>query len=380
MPSARSVLHVYSGNLFGGVERMLIALAGLDAVDCRHHFALCFEGKLSRALQARGAPVEFLGPVRLRKPLSVLRARAALKRLLRARHFDAVVCHSIWAYCIFSSIVARVGGAPILFLHDVPDPKSWFYRWAWRSPPALCIANSAYTAKLLANLRSPVPVRIVQPLVYPPRAFGVTETENLRAQLGGKSGDVIVLHASRFDEGKGHRNLLRALHATRDLPTWRCWFAGAPQRPHEQALKQELLQMVDSLGIAERVSFIGHRDDMEAVLAACDVYCQPNEIAETFGMVFIEALYAGKPVVGSALGGTLEIVTPDCGLLCAPAAEPLAEALRRLLEDAQLRQQMSKSGPARAAQLCGLEQFCARFRAAIELASDTFAFQRRWGP
>src|SRR4051812_28716192 len=108
MPSALNVLHVYSGNLFGGVERMLISLARLDTPD-RQHFALCFEGKLSRALQTEGAPVEFLGPVRLRKPIGVLRARRALERLLSAREFDAVICHGIWSYCVFGSTVARAG-------------------------------------------------------------------------------------------------------------------------------------------------------------------------------------------------------------------------------------------------------------------------------
>jgi glycosyltransferase involved in cell wall biosynthesis len=367
MPSALNVLHVYSGNLFGGVERMLISLAALDAAEFRHHFALCFEGKLSHALQAEGVPVNFLGPVRLRKPLGVLRARTALGCLLRTRDFDAVVCHGIWSYCIFASAVARAGRAPILYLHDIPDPENWFYRWAWRRPPALCIANSAYTAKLLTSMRSPVPVRIVHPLVNPPRAIDPGVVRELRAQWGANPQDVIILQASRLDSWKGHRNLLEALGAMRDVPGWRCWIAGAPQRPGEETYKRELVRLIDSLGIVGRVAFIGHRDDMETVLAACDVYCQPNETPEPFGMVFVEALYAGKPVLGSALGGALEIVTPDCGVLCAPGAE-LTAALKRLVDDSGLRNQMSKAGPARAAALCGPEQFRSRFREALEAA------------
>ncbi len=83
-------------------------------------------------------------------------------------------------------------------------------------------------------------------------------------------------------------------------------------------------------------------------------------------MVFVEALYAGKPVLGSALGGALEIVTPDCGVLCAPGVELLTAALKRLLADSGLRNQMSKAGPARAAALCGAEQFRSQFREALE--------------
>src|SRR4051812_19464317 len=116
MPGTPNVLHVYSGNLFGGVERMLISLATTSSQLYRSEFALCFEGKLSRALQAEGASVSFLGPVRLSRPLSVLRARKRLAGLLSERDFDAVVCHSIWGYCIFANVVTRAQKEPILYL------------------------------------------------------------------------------------------------------------------------------------------------------------------------------------------------------------------------------------------------------------------------
>jgi len=352
--------------MFGGVERMLISLATLDASQSSPHFALCFEGRLSYALQEADAPVTFLGPVRFRNPLSVLRARRELARLLRARKFDAVVCHSIWIYCIFASPVARAGHAPILYLHDIPDPKNTFYRWAWRRPPALCIVNSKATAAPLEQLRPPVRVRIVHPLVNPPPPIDPTAIQQLRAQWGVRFEEIVILQASRFDPWKGHRNLLQALGTMRDVPGWRCWIAGAPQRPHEETYRRELGRMIESLGIAERVSFIGHRDDMDTTLAACDVYCQPNETPEPFGMVFVEAMYAGKPVVGRALGGAVEIVTTECGILCPADAGALTAALRRLLEDGQLRKQMSEVGPARAALLSGPEQFSKHFRAALE--------------
>ncbi|HKO47017.1 MAG TPA: glycosyltransferase [Polyangiaceae bacterium] len=366
MPNSLNVLHVYSGNLFGGVERMLISLARLDGSRSPPHFALCFEGKLSRALQEDGAPVTFLGPVRLRQPLSALRARRALARLLRSHSFDAVVCHSIWVYCIFASIVARAKHAPVLYLHDIPDPKNAFYRWAWRRPPALCIVNSRATAEPLEQLRPPVPVRIVHPLVIPPRQPHPNAVQQLRGQWGVSNEELVILQASRFDSWKGHRNLLQALGTMRDVPGWRCWIAGAPQRPQEEVYRRELVALIDSLRIADRISFIGHRDDMETALAACDVYCQPNETPEPFGMVFVEAMYAGKPVVGRALGGAVEIVTTDCGILCPPGAAALSAALRRLLVDSQLRKQMSAGGPARATELSGPEQFNAHFRAALE--------------
>lgn len=368
MPNALKVLHVYSGNLFGGVERMLISVAALDATESPPHFALCFEGKLSRTLQEKRAAVTLLGPVRLRHPLSALRARRALARLLRAERFDRVICHSIWTYCIFASVVARAGLARILFLHDIPDPRTAMYRWAWRRAPALCIVNSKATAEPLARLRPAVLVRTVHPLVGPPPASDPAAVAKLRERWGARPDNVVILQASRFDSWKGHRNLLHALGAMGDLPGWRCWIAGAPQRPEEETYRQELVALVAALRIQDRVSFIGHRDDMETALAACDIYCQPNETPEPFGMVFVEAMYASRPVVGRALGGALEIVTPECGVLCAPGAESLSAALKSLVTDSDFRERLSHAGPVRAAALCGPEAFHAQLASALASA------------
>src|SRR6185437_13559866 len=64
------LLHVHSGNLFGGVETMLLAFA-----ECRgpleHRFALCWDGRLAAELRAHGAAVEILGATRARYPLSI---------------------------------------------------------------------------------------------------------------------------------------------------------------------------------------------------------------------------------------------------------------------------------------------------------------------
>jgi glycosyltransferase involved in cell wall biosynthesis len=360
------ILHLYSGNLYGGVERMLILLPELDAADCEHHFALCFEGKLAQVLRARGAAVEILPEARVRNPLSVWRVRATLSRLLAKQRFDAVICHSIWVYCVFAAAVTRAGYARILYLHDFPDAKNWYYRWAWRNPPRLCIANSNYTAQATATLRPSVPLEVVYPLVNPPPTTSTALVHDVRSRLGAAPQDVVILLASRLAPLKGHRNLLRALHMLEDIEGWRCWIAGAAQRPEELSYQRELEQQIDALGLAKRVSFIGHRDDMEAILAASDIYCQPNETPETFGIVFVEAQYAGKPVVTTALGGALEVLTEQSGILCPPGADHVASALRRLLEDEQLRSRMSAAAPARAAQLCGKEQFSSHLRNALK--------------
>jgi glycosyltransferase involved in cell wall biosynthesis len=362
------ILHVYSGNLFGGVERMLISLAGLRGSDFQHAFALCFEGRLATALRKADAQLSILPAARIARPLSVLRTRAALKRQMRAGNFDAVICHGIWSYCVFGPAIAQAGRRPVLFLHDAPEPKNIFYRWAWLNPPELCIANSRYVADLAAAMKPRVAVAVVHPLVPVPSAVDLERVRELKAGFAVRLQEVVILQASRLDPWKGHRKLLMALHSLRHLTGWVCWIAGAPQRPQEEDYLRELSARVDALGLTGRVQFIGHRDDMETVLGACDIYCQANETPEPFGMVFIEALFAGKPVVGSASGGTLEIVSPDCGILCGASGDELSHALARLIENAPLRTAMSACGPEHAGTVCGASRFTSSLRDALRSA------------
>jgi glycosyltransferase involved in cell wall biosynthesis len=92
---------------------------------------------------------------------------------------------------------------------------------------------------------------------------------------------------------------------------------------------------------------------MPAVLAASDVYCQPNLEPEPFGLSLVEAMYAGLPVVTTAAGGALEIVDETCGELpTAGDAAGVAEALRRLIDDPARRARLGAAGQQRAGELC----------------------------
>jgi glycosyltransferase involved in cell wall biosynthesis len=99
--------------------------------------------------------------------------------------------------------------------------------------------------------------------------------------------------------------------------------------------------------------FLGQRTDVARLLQAADVHCQPNTGAEPFGLAFVEALYAGVPVVTSDLGGATEIVTPACGVLVAPGdTAALTAALQALMDDPARRATLGAAGPARARALC----------------------------
>ena len=94
------VLHVTSGNMYGGVETFLATLARESALvpEMDSEFAVCFEGRCSQELESLGHRPHLLGRVRLSRPHTLIRARRALTSLLRRTAYDVVVCHQPWPY------------------------------------------------------------------------------------------------------------------------------------------------------------------------------------------------------------------------------------------------------------------------------------------
>lgn len=349
------VLHVYSGNLYGGIETLLVTLARYRELcsAMEPHFALCFEGRLSEQLVAAGAPVYRLGSVRVSRPVSLWRSRRLLGDLLRQKRFDVVVCHSAWSQAIFGPVVRSVGLPLVFWLHDATDGRHWLERWARRTPPDLALCNSRFTAGTLPNMYPRVRTEAVYcPVGSPNGSYSQADRATLRAELNTSDEATVIIQVSRMEIWKGHALHMQALGILRDLPGWVCWQVGGVQRPHEVKYLEGLKNMASRLGIEERVRFLGQRSDVPRLLAAADIYCQPNTGPEPFGIALLEALYAGLPVVTTALGAAMEILEPSCGIRVPVEAEALSQALERLIFDPAERARLGAKGPIRATALC----------------------------
>ena len=354
MPDSIRVLHVYSGNLYGGVERMLATFASLrDGVEgMRQAFALCFDGQLAREIEASGCPLYRLGEVRLSRPLSVRRGRQRLRAALDAERPDVVVCHSSWSQAVFGPVVRHRRIPLVFWLHDAVTGRTIVDRMAKWTRPDFAVCTSRFAGETLGRLWEHLPSRVVYPPVPPPDTASV-DRPDVRAALDTPAADAVILQASRMEPWKGHRVLIQALETIHQVGGWTCWIAGGAQRPQEEAHLAEMYALARQLGIAHRIRFLGHRGDVRALMAAADVLCQPNLGPEPFGIAYVEGMYAGIPVVATAIGGAREIVDPRCGVLV-PPDDPaaLGEALRELVLDPALRARLGAAGPAHARALC----------------------------
>jgi glycosyltransferase involved in cell wall biosynthesis len=347
-------LHIYSGNLFGGIESFLVTLARHDGKigTTRSEFALSYEGRLSQELQRVGAKVHRLGEARLRRPWSVVAARHRLKRLLRSGAYDLVISHAPWVQALFGSVPPSIGMPQVYWQHDAAKGRHWTELGATLSKPDLVICNSVFTQGTLRTLfRSAPSVVCRYPVEVTTVQLSQEERKAVRHEMGVAQDDVVVIQTSRMQQWKGQLRQLRALSRLRDIRGWISVQVGGPQRPSEHAYFNEVVATARRLGIEDRVRFLGQRDDVPRLLAAADVHCQPNEGPEPFGIAFVEALAAGLPVVTMDIGAAREIVTSDVGLL-AGSETSLSEALHAVISSPDLRRKLAAAAPARARVLC----------------------------
>ena len=355
-PRPLSVLHVHSGNLFGGIERaILTCVENLHlAPSIRFEFALCFMGKFSEELAATGQTIYKLPEVRVRNPFSIVAARRNLARLLEEKQYDVVLCHSPWSHAIFAPVIRRAGTPELFWAHAHFNGKHWLERWARKSKPGFVISNSDYSDQSVTRVFPGIPHQVLRcPVNTKSVVLSAAERSGVRMEFKTPDIAVVIMQVSRMESGKGHEELLcAAANFPKDL-SWYIWFVGGAQRDEERKYVEHLKAVADKLGLIERVRFVGQRNDVPRLLAAADLLCQPNASPDSFGLVFVEALSQALPVLTFAMGGAAEIVDDTCGVLVRPGrTDELASQLAHLIVDGDLRCRLGNAGPARAKVLC----------------------------
>ncbi len=277
--------------------------------------------------------------MRLSRLASVANVRRGLLRLLADSRPDVVVTHGPWVHSVFGPAVREAHFPLVLFLHSPPAAR-WLDLLARWTTPHSVIVNSKFTLSRSGWWIRGVPAFVC---TYPFKDSGPRSRTDVRAELGIPAETVVVLQASRLDPYKGHRLHLEALSRLKANKNWHALFVGATQRGHEGYLRS-LERQRERLGLGSRVRFLGHRTDVDSLMGSADVFCHPNIAPEPFGLVFVEAMHAGIPVVATRFGGAEEILAQGGGRLVLPEAQALAGALTELIADPHLREELGRAG------------------------------------
>lgn len=330
----------------GGAEYVLIQLS--EELRRRGHTIIPVGpdrgmGWLDRVLREKGFETEKFS---LRRPLD-LGCLRGMVRMLRRTQVDLVHAHE-FTTAVYGAAAARIVGKPyVITMHGAQTVlNAWRRRaalaWAFKGSRATVGVSDDTTMYMertlklrpgiVTTVRNGIPVR-------PGSGAGV------RAELGIEPGEVLFVAVGNLVPRKGHRVLLEALKplAGPDAPPWRLAIAGRGKQ------KEPLQQLAAELGIAGRVHLLGHRDDIPDLLAAADVFVMPS-LWEGLPLAILEAMFAGKPVVASAISGIPEAIESGVQGHLVPAgdAPALSRALRELLVDPSRRTAFGAAGRRRA--------------------------------
>jgi D-inositol-3-phosphate glycosyltransferase len=217
---------------------------------------------------------------------------------------------------------------------------TWMYsklsRW-------ICLTNRM-KQEVVEHTRVPEGVISVVPVGRDMNLFDPKEYDRraARKQFGLPSDSrPIVGTLGRLDPQKGQEEFLRAAALVLKEQAAHFVIAGDETRT-EEGYKKRLLDLSEELGIRDEVLFLPFTENVPEFMAALDLFVLPS-YSETYGLVLIEAMAMGKPVVATNAGGVPEIVEDGRdGLLIPPRdEEALADAIVRVLKDASLRKSFS---------------------------------------
>lgn len=192
------------------------------------------------------------------------------------------------------------------------------------------------------------------------------ERQRVRAELGLREDDRLILAVGNLYPVKGHRTLIEA--AARLGPGAGSWTIAIAGRGDE---RPELERMIAGHQLEGRVRLLGLRTDVADLLAAADLFVMPS-LSEGLPLALLEAMSSGLPVVASAVGGIPGVVRADQTGVLVPAADPasLAQAIGRLLGDAQLRSRLGAAAG---------EEIPARFGVAVMVDAYLQIYRRVTG-
>jgi glycosyltransferase involved in cell wall biosynthesis len=331
------ILQVIDSLRIGGAEVLVRNMAPRfvqRGIDCEVLVLSRSHSSLEASLQAAGVKLLDTGNIDLYSPRQI----GPLSKIMRG--FDLVHVHLFPAQLWAVLAAGMQPGRLVTTEHSTFNSRRrWWFRpldaWMYsRYAQIACISEA--TAEEMARWcpHAKHKLRVV------PNGIPLETFMNARpADLAGRGDGMIkVVCVARFESQKDQATLLRAVALVQGIHLF--LLGDGPLRPN-------LEQLARHLGVSNRVSFMGFRDDVPEILKACDVYVQATTF-EGFGIAACEAMAAGLPVIANDVTGLADLVQGAGVLTPVGDYESLARELKGLADSAATRSRMSDASRRRA--------------------------------
>ena len=365
--SPRTVLYLAWAPFFSGAERaLLLTVQNLDPARYRPHVVLGTSGETLGAFRAAGVSCEVVSIARLdrRHPL---RWAASVARVVRvARRVGAAIIHSNDAPSFQpGGYAGKVLRRPAVTHIRFPDTTAGF-AWFLRPAPSRVFFVSEYL-RADAVAQSPNLFEGRSDVVYDGVSISPPITDAARVELR-RSLDlpvdhVVVALTGQVAEVKGIWEYLDAARLLVEKGVKATFAVLGDDLKGHGTLRRAMEERVASLALSDHFRFLGFRPDAPRLIPAFDVITVPSHI-EPLGNATLEAMAAGRPVVGSRIGGIPEMVVEGETGVLVPAQDPgaLAEALEPLINSPELRQRLGLAARQRAERAFSLAAHATRLQ------------------
>jgi glycosyltransferase involved in cell wall biosynthesis len=347
------VLHVIGGGEIGGAEELVLTQMNLLRRDGGVPSLVCLcSGPFAALARELGLPATVIP---MRHKLDVSKVSPLLDHI-RENEIQIVHTHGVRANLV-ARLAAKKAGIPIVTtVHSVLryDYNSW---WEAKLAWYLTRLTNSYTQKFIA-ISSAIAAEIAGmgvpsnriAVIYSGLDMDKFERKSAmtpaKKRLPIKPGRRIICMIARLHPVKGHEYFLQAAQTV------------AAQRDDVDFLlvgegeeRAKITGLIKKLGLTDRVKMTGYYEQVEEIYNISHILCVPS-LMEGLGLVVLEAMYFGVPVIASAIGGMTELIEDGSdGILVPPRdASALSRAMLRVLDDEPLRESLIGGGRQRVEQ------------------------------
>jgi glycosyltransferase involved in cell wall biosynthesis len=322
-----------------------VAAADPQHLDYEVAYVLREQDALVPAIASGGTRVHSLGAANN----ADLRWMLAFRRLLAGRRYDVVHFHLPYAAAlgqlVVSSLPRSARPAVVYTEHSLWDRAKLMNRVLLRASMSgderlIAVSQASYDA---------LPVSLRRRTTTVLHGVDLSRSDNLvarreemrarvRSELGVADGELLFLTVANLRPEKGYDVLLEAARSISDsgLPIR---LAAVGRGPLSSVLHARHLD----LALGDRFQFLGQRDDVLELLAGADAFVLASR-QEGLPVALMEATSIGLPIIASSIGGVPQVLDDEVDALLVPPGDAhlLAEAIKRLASDPQLRERLGQ--------------------------------------